>query len=69
MPDISSTPYGRTITRAIRQTAAEIESMFKPGCKVTIIVRHPDIPDGQIITTNDDLAGITGAIYATKWGV
>lgn len=34
----------------------EITAMFKPGVKITVLVRVPNLPDRDFMMTNDDHA-------------
>lgn len=46
--------------------AREVQEMFKPGVKVTIIVRNPMLGDGDCIITEDDLDAVIGAVQRLK---
>lgn len=40
----------------------DIAQLFKPGSKVTILVRHTKIEDGDVVVTADDLGSVMAAI-------
>jgi len=42
-----------------------IGSHFKPGCKVTLLVRNPDVADGDLLMTVDDPVAIIESIRKT----
>lgn len=50
---------------------AEIQDLFKPGVKVTLLVRTPGFPDGArdvLVTDEDDLELVIAAIQARQAG-
>lgn len=44
----------------------EIEKLFKPHCKITLLVRNPKERDGNLLLSVDDLDEVTKAIEALK---
>ena len=49
-------------SQSIAALMDEILSHFKPGRKITVLVRTPDNPDGDFCMTNDDLREIPAMI-------
>ena len=41
---------------------AELSKLFKPHCKLTLIMRNPLEDDGDMIITSDDLAKVKEAV-------
>lgn len=39
-----------------------LEPLFKPHCKLTLLMRNPKSDDGDMIVTTDDLGAIIKAI-------
>lgn len=39
----------------------DIISLFKPGAKITVVVRFPDLPDRDLIMSDDELEGVIEA--------
>jgi hypothetical protein len=39
-----------------------IKSMFKPGAKITLIVRNPSLKDGDVLLTDDDTREAVAAL-------
>lgn len=46
----------------IRAVLIQLESLFKPGAILTLIMRHPDIPDGTLLVTADSVGEIHKAL-------
>lgn len=46
----------------IANALADLEQYFKPGVKLTCIVRRPRHPEQDIVITNDDLKEVAQAI-------
>ena len=44
-------------------TPHEIAEMFRPGAKVTILIRNPSLADGDMLISDDDL----GVQCASRW--
>lgn len=40
----------------------EIVALFKPGVKITVVVRTPGFPDRDMLMTDDDLAEVRAMI-------
>lgn len=55
-------PTMRSLTRRLNDLLFEIESCFKSGAKVTLIVRNPCVDDGDVVMGNDDYDLAIGAI-------
>ncbi len=48
---------------ALESHLHRIERLFKPGAKLTLIVRNPDTPgDAGVLLTNDDLEEVVAEI-------
>jgi hypothetical protein len=45
----------REVRYSISNHLEEIATYFKPGIKLTIVCRHPGLPDGGVVMTDDDL--------------
>jgi len=58
------TPRVAAVADFIINRMDEIATRFKPGVKVTVIVRSPDFPNGErdCIVTADDLDAVLAAI-------
>jgi hypothetical protein len=51
-------------TQTVSDHMDRILQCFKPGAKITVIVRSPEIPgDTDFILTNDDLEHVVMAIW------
>ena len=48
----------------VEECAHAIAAQFKPGAKVTIVVRTPTHPDGSrdMVVTSDDIDAVIGAL-------
>lgn len=46
----------------IAALADEMGDLFMPGAKVTVVVRHPDVPDAEMIISTDDLLKVVETI-------
>lgn len=48
----------------------DIRAMFKPGVKITLLVRTPAFPDGKrdFLLTDDDLDAVCDALQQRKHG-
>lgn len=42
----------------IAQDLLDIERMFRPGVKLTLVARRPGAPDQDIVVTGDDLSEV-----------
>ncbi len=51
------TPLQRT-QQAVAGHMEAIQAMFKPGAKITVLIRVPDYPDRDFLMTDDDLAQV-----------
>ena len=57
----------KNVHMRLNNMAEEIETMFKPGAKVTIVVRNPLISDdADLVVTNDDLDGVIKSVNKFK---
>lgn len=45
---------------------AELAELFQPGTKLTFISRNPDVSEGHMVITDDDLAEIEKVIQKVK---
>ncbi|MBJ6722401.1 hypothetical protein I2750_19565 [Bacillus sp. PR5] len=50
------------VSKLVADHMDQILSYFKPGKKITVLVRSPDNPDGDFCLTNDDLTEVTAMI-------
>jgi len=39
-----------------------MESMFDKRCKLSLVMRAPHLPDGDLLVTNDDTASLMAAL-------
>ena len=46
----------------IANHAGDIAGLFKPGAKVTVLVRSPGIPDADVLVTDDSVDAIIAAL-------
>jgi hypothetical protein len=42
------------LVRRIAEHALAVEGLFKPGARVTVVVRNPHVADGDVVVTTDD---------------
>ena len=61
-----STPALVNLHPSISTYLNKIVALFKPGAKITLIVRNPDVPDGDVILGNDNLDDAIAAINNLK---
>lgn len=55
---------------ALEACLRRVERLFKPGAKITLIVRNPDVPgDAGALLTNDDLDVVIEEIQRRKANV
>lgn len=48
---------------SLAEHCEQIAKWFKPGAKVTILVRNPQVPgDADVVVSNDDLAAAIAAL-------
>lgn len=54
--------------REIANHASKIRHLFKPGAKVSIVVRNPSLPDGDVLVSDDQIDDVKRALdrLATK---
>lgn len=57
-------PLVQATGQEIADRLADIADMFKPGAKLTLLVRHPDYPNGDrdVVITDDSLAAVIDAL-------
>ncbi len=53
-PDVSLDAVGDDIGHLMDR----ILKLFKPGAKITVVVRFPGYPEREVIMTDDDLDGV-----------
>lgn len=56
------TPKVRAVGDRIVDHLLQIEQMFLPGAKVTLLVRHPTVEDADMLLSTDDLVEAEAAI-------
>lgn len=44
----------------------DIQSLFKKGAKITVLVRTPDKPDSDFLMTDDNLDEVVAAVQRRK---
>lgn len=55
-PDAQPTPDAvQAVGERVQEHLAEIAKLFRPGVKLTILVRAPFLPDGDLVVTDDNL--------------
>lgn len=54
------------LARRLSDLLQEAESCFKPGAKVTLVVRNPMVADGDVVMGNDDAEEVIAAINRMK---
>lgn len=59
-------PAVESVGHAIADHLADIESYFKPGAKLTLLVRHPGFPERDLIVTNDDFDELIAMVRRRK---
>ena len=47
---------------ACERHLAEIEKLFAPHCKLTLVMRNPQSDDGDLILSRDDLVEVEAAV-------
>lgn len=62
------TPSLQEMRAAISEHLDEIKALFKDG-RVTLIVRSPDVPNGTVLMTDDDIEEAIKAARATMGNV
>lgn len=45
----------KNLEAEIANHSAQVAAIFKPGCKVTILVRNPGVEGGLVLVTDDDI--------------
>jgi hypothetical protein len=50
----------------IAEHCGEISDLFKPGCKVTILVRNPSLKDGDVLVSDDAIDAVVAALQRLK---
>ena len=56
MPDLD------TVHRIIASHLDELSDLFADHCKLTFIMRNPEVEDGNLICTDDDLVALEACI-------
>lgn len=44
------------VQRSVAERMQQITDLFKPGAKITVLVRYPDLPDRDFMMTDDEPA-------------
>lgn len=52
----------KNTSEAVADRMSEILGFFKPGAKITLLVRRPGEPEQDFCLTNDDLTEVTAMI-------
>lgn len=47
-------------------TLQRLESLFVPGCRLTLLMRSPGVDDGDLLFTKDDIDDVIKAIARLK---
>jgi hypothetical protein len=50
----------------ISDRCLEVARLFKPGAKVTILIRTPSLADGDMVVTDDDIDLAVAALQGLK---
>jgi hypothetical protein len=58
------TPSARDspVFRQLAAILAELEAVFDPPAKMTLLVRWPEVAEGEIIVTTDDMHDVIAAL-------
>lgn len=51
-----------TVRDEIAEHLDEIRLLFKPGVKITVLVRTPDYPDRDFMLSDDDLGEVSAMV-------
>jgi hypothetical protein len=49
----------------IERHLAEMETLFKPHCRLTLVIRNPEKPDGGLVFSRDDPTEVIECIKRT----
>ena len=44
----------------------QLEKLFKPHCRLTLLMRNPELADGDLLLTRDDLDLVSAALQKLK---
>ncbi len=50
----------------VQEHLDDISALFRPGAKVTLIVRHPGYPKRDFVITGDDWEGVAEVVERSK---
>lgn len=50
------------VSQLVAEHMDEILALFKPGKKITVLVRSPDNPEGDFCLSNDDLTEVAAMV-------
>ena len=50
----------------VQENVDDILACFKPGAKITVVVRHPGYPERDFVMTGDTLDGAIEALQRSK---
>lgn len=59
---MNNDPNLQRVQEAVADHMDAILGMFKPGCKITVLVRTPDHPDRDFLMTSDAGSEIIAAV-------
>jgi hypothetical protein len=67
MREYVDTRYQLAVTQQkVSNALARLEKLFAAHCKLTFIMRNPQVEDGDMILTQDDLEKVEAAIKRLK---
>lgn len=62
-----TTPYRVQLARAeVARHLGQLERIFKPGVKLTFLMRDPENPECDLLITADTLDGIAAAVERSR---
>jgi len=50
----------------VAEHCAQVARLFKPGARVTILIRNPSLADGDMVVSDDQMDLVTAALLRLK---
>ena len=63
---MSASSKVRNVARVCEEHLHDIAELFKPGAKITLLVRRPGEPDQDFMLTIDDLDEVSAMLERSK---
>lgn len=56
----------RQVHAEVAEHAGQVADLFKPGARVTILIRNPQLEDGDIVVSDDSMESVIAAVQRLK---